>query len=719
MKKNYALFFYLVTMLVLLGMQQLTAQSLLEWNFYTPTASTGKEATFNATRNNSNLETSVLSRGAGAPSAGGSSASFVGNMTVSASLNEAIANNAYYEFKVQVKDGFYVSLKKLKSIIRIQTYSAKTYQWMYSLDGVNFSEAGTSVTVSDFNNNGVVQPDIDLSPYADLQSVSPISCKLIVFRLYAWGGVVPGAEDPNPTYINFGLGKATSTTPALAIEGAVYNKEADLIWNFYGSRGTEASYYPTTIDNNLDFNQSLLTRGAGSPATNGNTNGFSANQAVASNVEDAFTNNNYFELKIKTNEGETVSIDSIDMIIRTQKYASNVYQWFFSKDGGDFVAIGAPVTIPVEEIHSEENPDANNGFAQPTVYLASYSDLQNVPSTSTITFRLYSWGAHSPAPEATDKNYVNFGFGKSSSTTPSFVINTTVTGDAAPSLSLISGWEFSTIGNAESANPSPVAGSFNATTNSEYLQPSTISRGSGLVVAGLFYSYAASSPLSPTKESALTNNLYFEIQVTPLSTHKLNLSGLRYRFRRYAAGPTDYFWQYSTDDINYTEIKSGSFTSVDTNGDFIDPLDFSGITALQDVQTTVKFRLYVWGVTNAAQVFAFGRYASGNTSNSVSIYGDLEDKGPSTSINTISSNNRLDVHVAGRNLNVQVAGEESEEFSLCLHDIYGRTQFVQSGKLNDGINQIVIPMDNFEEGVYIFSILYQNGEKGRVKFMIQ
>jgi hypothetical protein len=73
-------------------------------------------------------------------------------------------------------------------------------------------------------------------------------------------------------------------------------------------------------------------------------------------------------------------------------------------------------------------------------------------------------GGSTPSVDATDKTYVNFGFGKSTITTPSLIINGTVSGESPTVNEIITAWEFSTIGNASSLNPSPVTGSFNATT---------------------------------------------------------------------------------------------------------------------------------------------------------------------------------------------------------------------------------------------------------------
>lgn len=179
----------------------------------------GKQITSNSTTTNANLQGSVLSRGAGAPAGLSSSTNtFNTNMVYAATKQAAKANNSYFEFFVQAKPGYFVSLTGLDAVLRIQTNSAKTYRWMYSLDnGVNFTEIGENdVTLTDLNNSGTVQPQI---PITNLYNIS--SATKIIFRLYAWGGnnIVDNATTA------FSIGKSASTLNAISVKGFVSNVE--------------------------------------------------------------------------------------------------------------------------------------------------------------------------------------------------------------------------------------------------------------------------------------------------------------------------------------------------------------------------------------------------------------------------------------------------------------------------------------------------------------
>jgi hypothetical protein len=140
-----------------------------------------------------------------------------------------------------------------------------------------------------------------------------------------------------------------------------------------------------------------------------------------------------------------------------------------------------------------------------------------------------------------------------------------------------------------------------------------LSRGSGLNNAiGLFYSYAgASLLLSTTKEEAVTNNEYFQVVLSPKSQCELSATGLKFKYRRTSTGHKNYCWKYSTDGTNFTEFANGVLTSVDTNGEIQQPIDLSTISGLQNMESNVTFRIYLWGATSTAGANAIGRFAAG------------------------------------------------------------------------------------------------------------
>jgi hypothetical protein len=182
---------------------------IVAWQF---AAATGNESTYNATTNNVNLNTSILSRGSGIginPVANG----FTSDkwVTFNTSESKAIGDKEYFEFSIQSKAGFCTSLSTLNAKIRRSEKGPENYSWKYSIDGVTFNDIiETTVTNQD---TGKVQNEVLLSSISDLQNVG--TGTIITFRIYAWG-----AESKDAS---FGFAKTTvgTTINCLAIGGTV------------------------------------------------------------------------------------------------------------------------------------------------------------------------------------------------------------------------------------------------------------------------------------------------------------------------------------------------------------------------------------------------------------------------------------------------------------------------------------------------------------------
>ncbi|MFZ4456139.1 MAG: beta strand repeat-containing protein [Bacteroidales bacterium] len=184
---------------------------ILAWQFGTP-ASAGNETTYNATSNNSNLNTSVLSRGAGIV-ASTLTNGFSANTWDGASKASAVTNDEYYTFAINAKADYKVSLTTLDVTLRRSSTGPNAYIWKYSLDGTTFTEIGSDVSFTTSASGGTAQNQIDLSGISELQSVS--STKTITFRLYAWGAT--GAAGS----LAIGKTTASTTTSVLTIGGSV------------------------------------------------------------------------------------------------------------------------------------------------------------------------------------------------------------------------------------------------------------------------------------------------------------------------------------------------------------------------------------------------------------------------------------------------------------------------------------------------------------------
>ena len=385
-------------------------------------------------------------------------------------------------------------------------------------------------------------------------------------------------------------------------------------WQFNGSDGKALTYNATT--NNVNVEQSILTRGSGAPASGGSSNSFVGALTISADKAAAIANNAYYEFQIKAKADYYVSLTDLDCSIRIQTYSAKIYQYRYSLDGINFTDIGSPVSA------TDEN---NNGVFQSTIDVASYADLKNVASTQTITIRLYAWGGSTPAVGS--ESLINFGFGKSGTTNvPTLIVGGIVTNSVATVSSnpKISGWEFSAY---NTANPAPA--SINATTSNVNLDVPVLSRGTGLKAASFNFAYASTTSVSATKEIANTNNEYYQLSIPPKAGFKVSLSTLKYVFRTFATGPINYRWAYSVDNgANFTEIGNADAVHIASSPGIEYQIDLSDITALQDVKTTVLLRMNVWGATDAATVFGFGRILSGSSTgaqiNAVYIRGRVD-----------------------------------------------------------------------------------------------
>ncbi|MBS1568643.1 MAG: hypothetical protein JST45_04295, partial [Bacteroidetes bacterium] len=157
-------------------------------------------------------------------------------------------------------------------------------------------------------------------------------------------------------------------------------------WQFGtpASTGSEATYAATTLDANLATG-TTLSRGTGVLAT-ALARGFSANTWGAADQAGAITNDEYFQFAVEAAAGYQVSLSTVDLKIRRSSSGPNAYIWRYSLDGTNFTDIGTSASYTGTE---------SDGLVQPQVDLSGISALQSVQAGTTITFRLYAWGASS------------------------------------------------------------------------------------------------------------------------------------------------------------------------------------------------------------------------------------------------------------------------------------------------------------------------------------
>lgn len=154
-------------------------------------------------------------------------------------------------------------------------------------------------------------------------------------------------------------------------------------WELNGASGNEATFNATTLAANL--NTSTLSRGAGlNASTLGNA--FACSGFTASGTEsNAISNNDYIEFLISAQTGYQVSLSTLDANFRRSGTGPNAFRLRYRINAGAFSDINAtPISYTT-------NP--TNGTAQTQIDLSSITALQNVAAGTTITIRLYGWGA--------------------------------------------------------------------------------------------------------------------------------------------------------------------------------------------------------------------------------------------------------------------------------------------------------------------------------------
>lgn len=171
------------------------------------------------------------------------------------------------------------------------------------------------------------------------------------------------------------------------------------------------------------------------------------------------------------------------------------------------------------------------------------------------------------------------------------------------------------------------------------MKSSELSRGAGLM-SGASYtrSFFSTFPANAAKirTEAIKNGTYIEFTLSPKTGKTASLSKLSYKLRTGGIN-FGYQWAYSTDNwatmkmlgTNQTVLGSISGKDVKVVGGFGPELDLSEQTALQNIgaDTTVVFRLYVWGNHTADRNFGIGRSDGAKEGDVVlSVFGETADQ---------------------------------------------------------------------------------------------
>jgi len=157
-----------------------------------------------------------------------------------------------------------------------------------------------------------------------------------------------------------------------------------LAWDTQGVNGGIGTFNSTTTNANL--NPSVLSRGAGLQGKSRANTYNSENFTLTTLLADAITNNDYYQFTVSAQSGFKVSMGTLDANLFRDGNGPQRFQWQYSLNG--FATAGVNIG---SEIVITTNPAS--GTATPSISLAGISALQNVPSGTTITMRLYGYGA--------------------------------------------------------------------------------------------------------------------------------------------------------------------------------------------------------------------------------------------------------------------------------------------------------------------------------------
>lgn len=410
-----------------------------------------------------------------------------------------------------------------------------------------------------------------------------------------------------------------------------------------GLLGTEVTFDATSKDINLQT--ATISRGAGITPSALN-NAFSATGYVAAGTKaDALSNDEYFEITLESKNNHRLFLNTLNYNIRRSGTGPNAFQWQYSLDNFDT----AGVDVGAEGSYTGT---ATNGVAMPAIDLSAVPDLQDLPSGTKVTFRLYAWGASAGTG--------TFAIGRRSGDDLDFV------GEVLSNK--LATFEFA------GQNGNQVSST--ATTQASNLKPVVLSRGSGLLPSSLLNAFSSTHYTAyGAKADALGNSDCVELTFEADDFYRLNFDDLHFNARRSPTGPVSYQWQYSLDDFATAGVDLGAEGFYDGTADtgvVMPSINLSGVPALQNVKK-VAYRLCAWGATTTAGTFAIGRRAGDDlvftgivTSNKIVAFDPAGENGDQVIFNATT----LDVNLqnswlsrgAGINPAFLLAGFSSNDF---------------------------------------------------------
>lgn len=344
-----------------------------------------------------------------------------------------------------------------------------------------------------------------------------------------------------------------------------------------GKTGSEVTASSTT--NAPDMENSVLSRGAGINAT-ALANSYAATAfVVGGNKASAIASNEFFQVTLQSKNCVFFSLQKLNFNLRRSGTGPNAYQWQYSLDG--FATPGTDVGA-----EGSYTGTGTNGAAMPEIDLSAITALQDIPSGTPVTFRLYAWGATAAAGTLAIGRLAGNDLSFTAQFGPDNLLEYEMNGQTGDQVTTL---------------PSSKDGCINS---------ADMTRGDGLNPTALANSYASNGfTVNGTENDALANHDYIQILIDVKDGNRVNLYELNYNIRRSAQGPNTFQWQYSLDEFSTSGTDLGAaviYNGTDALGVAQTPIDLNSIAELQTVKK-VTLRLYAWGATSGAGTFAIGR----------------------------------------------------------------------------------------------------------------
>ncbi|CAN5907991.1 hypothetical protein BH24BAC1_BH24BAC1_33160 [soil metagenome] len=153
-------------------------------------------------------------------------------------------------------------------------------------------------------------------------------------------------------------------------------------WEIHGNNSSQMPLLSTGTDTRMQ--PTLLERG--NVRASGLGDSFVADDWSLGTRQDAIANGKFLQFKVTPKDNFTYSLSSLNAVVRRSDTGPTRYQYAYSLD--NFATPG--ILIDVERVF---NTAPTNGRPDPPINLTGIADLQNLPSTATVTFRAYAWGS--------------------------------------------------------------------------------------------------------------------------------------------------------------------------------------------------------------------------------------------------------------------------------------------------------------------------------------